>query len=81
MQKKETIGTLGRLKLFKDDEGFGVEPIDPRKDLAMTLRFFRWAVGVLFWFAGWIASRRELEEQVLVQVVARARRDGRITLN
>lgn len=78
---KRTIVTVGRVALIEDEDGFGVEPIDPRDDLAMSLRVLRWLVGVAFWIAGLIRSRRELEESVLVQVVERARAEGRITIN
>ena len=69
---------VGRLSLFEDEHGLGVEPIDPTKDLTTTLRFLRWLIGVGLWIAGKIADRRQIDEVVLEQVVSRARDEGRI---
>ena len=77
---KERIATVGRVALFRDEDGLGVEPIDPRDDLAMTLRVLRWIIGVAFWIGGLISSRRELEDDVLQKVVSRAQAEGRIEL-
>lgn len=80
MEEKTRIATVGRMALFRDGEGLGVEPVDPRQDLAMSLRFIRWAIGVGLWLAGWIADRRKVDEVVLEKVITRARREGRITV-
>lgn len=77
---KERIGTVGRLALFKDEDGLGVEPIDPRDDLVMTLRFLRWAIGVLLWVGRKISARRALDDAVVEQLVARAKAEGRVTV-
>ncbi len=77
---KERIGTVGRLALFKDEDGLGVEPIDPRDDLVMTLRFLRWAIGVLLWVGRKITARRDLDDAVVEQLVTRAKAEGRVTV-
>ena len=71
---------MGRLALFKDEDGLGVEPIDPRDDLVMTLRFLRWAIGVLLWVGRKISARRALDDAVVEQLVARAKAEGRVTV-
>ena len=80
MEAKKRIATVGRVALFRDGEGLGVEPVDPREDLAMSLRMIRWLIGVGLWIAGWIADRRKIDEVILEQIVSRARRENRITV-
>ena len=75
---KKRLATFRRVALFQDGEGLGLEPVDPREDLAFTARAIVWIIGVVLWLAGLVRSRRQVEDEVISDLLDRASRDGLI---